>query len=162
MRGRRLPDARWQHSADEPVGSTPRSALPSRPTAVRPGSLDCRAREGIAAFRVLSVRRGTQTVHRRWLRDDGGLPRPGRGNPAVQAETRSWPERGALRLDHAETKGGNSDDPGGALARRLTSIMGLAEGHAIRFEDLASGSDQLDQKLKTCTDGRSAASGFEQ
>jgi hypothetical protein len=40
--------------------------------------------------------------------------------------------------------------------------MGLAEGHAIRFEDLASGSDLLDQKLKTCTDGRSVASGFEQ
>ena len=38
----------------------------------------------------------------------------------VQDGSRSWPEGRALRLDHAQTEGGNTHEPGGSLAGRLT------------------------------------------
>ncbi len=89
MRGRRLPDARRHHSAYELVGGAPRPALPPQPGAVRPEPLDRRVRGGVAALRVFSVQRGTQTVHRSRLRDDVGLPHPGYGSTTVNYSSRS-------------------------------------------------------------------------
>src|SRR5215217_2945369 len=103
------------------MGGAPRPALPLRPGAVRPGPLDGRVREGVAALRVLPVWRRSQAVHRCKLCHDGGPPHPGRGGSAVQDGTRARPEGRALPFRYAQAEGRDTDDLGQALAWTLTS-----------------------------------------